>query len=67
MKKTVFTVLEAVKYQRENCDRVIFSRDALYALARSGEVPVVKSGTRIYFPRRVLEGLLDGTITARGA
>ena len=61
MNKRVMTVAEAIQYQKEVWGRVVFGRDALYAIARTKTVPVVRVGKgRMYFPRTSIEALLNG-------
>lgn len=57
--KRLLTVVEAVDYQRDIYGRVAYGRAALYALAHSGSLKVIKNGKRkILFPIRTLDHLL---------
>lgn len=57
--KKLLTVTEAVEYQRDVYGTVAFGRAALYALAHSGTLTVIKNGKRkILFPLRTLDQLL---------
>lgn len=41
---------------------VAFGRNALYALARSGRVPVIRNGTRkLLFPASTIDRLMQGS------
>jgi excisionase family DNA binding protein len=59
--KKLFTVKEATAYL-ENA----IGRDCLYAIARSGRVPVVKYGSKKLFPRSSLDLIASGTINLSG-
>ena len=60
----IMTVSEAIGYQRDVYGRVVFGRDALYAVARAGRVPVVRVGQhRLLFPRTTIDRLLSGQET----
>lgn len=57
----ILTIPEALRYQKELYGRIVFGRDALYAVARAGRVPVVRVGQhRILFPRTSIDLLLSG-------
>lgn len=56
--KRLLTATEAVTYQRDVYGRVAYGRATLYAMARSGEVDVIRNGNRTLFPVRVLDKLL---------
>lgn len=61
MQKKVFTVAEAIEYQKQEYGRVVYGRDALYAIARQPIVPIIRVGKgRIFFPRSSLDILLNG-------
>lgn len=61
MQKRVFTVAEAIQFQKQEWGKVVFGRDALYAIARRRTVPVIRVGKgRLFFPRTSLEMLLNG-------
>lgn len=60
----IMTVPEAISYQRDVYGRVVFGRDALYAVARAGRVPVVRVGQhRLLFPKATIDRLLSGRET----
>ena len=57
--RRLLNVAEAVDYQRDVYGRVAYGRAALYALAHSGSLHVIKNGKRkILFPIRTLDWLL---------
>lgn len=61
MQKKVFTVAEAIEYQKQEYGRVVYGRDALYAIARQPIVRIIRVGKgRIFFPRSSLDILLNG-------
>lgn len=61
--KKLLTVPEALAYQKEHYGYVAYSRDALYALAKAGTVPVVRPGKRhLYFPISTIERLMSGQV-----
>jgi hypothetical protein len=64
----LLNVVEAMEYQKSNHGRVIFGRDALYALAHTKAVPVVNVGGRkIFFPISSIERILSGEqVAAKG-
>lgn len=56
---------ESVLWQREKFGRVIFGIDSLYAVARTGKIPVVRVGEKkLFFPISSLEKLLSGEVSA---
>ena len=59
--KKLFTVKEASTYLEQ-----AVGRDTLYAIARSGRVPVVKYGSKKLFPRSSLDLIASGTIDLTG-
>jgi excisionase family DNA binding protein len=59
--KKLFTVKEATAYLES-----AVGRDTLYAIARSGRVPVVKYGSKKLFPRSSLDLIASGTINLSG-
>lgn len=63
MSRKLLTVNEAIRYQRDAYGHVAHGRDALYAMARTNLVPVVRSGKRkILFPCSSIDLLLSGTV-----
>lgn len=61
MQKKVFTVAEAIEYQKQEYGRVVYGRDALYAIAQQPIVRIIRVGKRrIFFPRSSLDILLNG-------
>ncbi|WP_157451046.1 hypothetical protein [Deinococcus puniceus] len=61
MTKLLLTVPEAIVYQREKYGHVCFGRDALYAIARSGKVKIVKYRNRkLLFPTATIDLLMKG-------
>ena len=59
----LLTVHEAMDYQRENCGRIPFGRDALYSIAHRRLVPVVMVGARkVLFPPSSIDLLLSGMV-----
>jgi hypothetical protein len=57
----LLNVGEAIEYQKSNHGRVIYGRDALYALAHAKAVPVVNVGGRkIFFPTSSIDRILSG-------
>lgn len=59
--KKALAVPEAIEYQKERYGCVAFGRDALYALARSGRVRVIRNGTRkLLFPASTIDALMQG-------
>jgi excisionase family DNA binding protein len=59
--KKLFTIHEATAYLEH-----AIGRDTLYAIARSGRVPVVKYGNKKLFPRSSLDLIASGTINFNG-
>lgn len=58
---------ESIEYQKTQFGRVVFGRDALYALAHTNAVPVVRVGERkIFFPKASLDRVLSGEIQLGG-
>jgi hypothetical protein len=63
MANLLLTVPEAITYQREQYGHVCFGRDALYAIARSGKVKIVKYRNRkLLFPRTTIDLLMKGEV-----
>ncbi|MBB6016934.1 hypothetical protein HNQ04_002192 [Deinococcus radiopugnans ATCC 19172] len=59
--KRLLTVPEVLTYQKEHYGYIAYSRDALYALARAGTVPVVRPGKRhLYFPVSTIDRMMSG-------
>lgn len=59
--RRLMTVHEAVEYQRRTYGHVAFGRDALYAIARTEKVPVIKNGKRkVLFPVSSIDALMTG-------
>lgn len=57
--EALITVPQAIEYQTEQYGRAIYKRDALYAAARDGRLPVVRHGKRrLYIPLKNLLALL---------
>lgn len=60
--KQALAIPEAIQYQKEKYGCVAFGRDALYALAHSGRVPVIRNGTRkLLFPASTIDRLMQGS------
>lgn len=60
--KQALAIPEAIQYQKEKYGCVAFGRDALYALAHSGRVPVIRNGTRkLLFPVSTIDRLMQGS------
>ena len=61
----LFNAREALQWQISKFGRVIFGIDSLYAVARTGKVPVVRVGEKkIFFPESSLERLMSGEVSA---
>ncbi len=64
----LITVTQALAYQAEQYGRVVYGRDALYAAARDGRLPVVRHGARrLYIPLKDLQALLRVQASPTGA
>jgi excisionase family DNA binding protein len=59
--KKLFNVSEAALYLEG-----AIGRDTLYAIARSGRVPVVRYGSKKLFPRSSLDQIASGTVDLGG-
>ena len=58
----VLAIPEAIRYQKEHYGCVAYGRDALYALAHSGRVAVIRNGTRkLLFPASTIDRLMQGS------
>ncbi len=58
----LLSVHEVLGYQRENCGRIPFGRDALYAIAHRRLVSVVLAGRKVLFLPSSIDLLLSGTV-----
>lgn len=57
----LLTIKQAIELQRNRYGRVVYGRDYLYRVARSGLVPVVCNGRRrILFPQTTIDQMLSG-------
>lgn len=57
----LLSVKEAIEYQQHAYGRVVFGRDYLYRVAKSGLVPVVCNGRRRYlFPKATIDQMMTG-------
>lgn len=63
MSKRIFTVREAIEYQKTLFDgRVVYGRDALYAAIRTEMLRSIRVGKRrVFIPQASLDALLGGT------
>lgn len=60
--KKVLTIPDAIQYQQDEYGRVVYGRDSLYSLARSGRVPVIRNGARkLLFPVSTIDKLMQGS------
>lgn len=59
--KKLFSIADAAHYLEG-----AIGRDTLYAIARSGRVPVVRYGSKILFPRSTLDLIASGKIDLFG-
>ena len=60
--KKVLSIPQAIEYQRAHYGCVAYGRDALYAVARSGKVPIIRNGERrIFFPVGSIDRLMQGS------
>lgn len=61
--KKALTVPEAIQYQKQEYGCLAYGRDALYSLARAGQIPVIRKGRRkLLFPRSTIDQLMSGSI-----
>ena len=64
---SLLNIVESLDYQKSQFGRIILGRDALYALARTNIVPVVRVGERkIFFPKTSLDKVFSGEIQLEG-